>query len=218
MACDDPAAGDPGSCVPDRIYPDQSALSTCPASMASMAATRETFIEFTDREWGRVVGCVILAGASRPQAEDAVQEAFLQAWRLIEQRPDAWEKVRNPRGWIRVVALRAYRRPPETRREPPTMFADVLPDLADPRSDPAELTAQTRDVVAALGWLPDDLAAVMALSMEGFTSAEIGEVLGVTDQQVRDWRKQARGMLKRLWLGHMNRTGGELDDLQRGTP
>lgn len=196
MAHDDQPTGDPSS-PQDRICPDQSAVPACGASMAGMAAMRETFIEFTDREWGPVVNWVRLAGASLPQAEDAVQEAFLEAWRNIKQRPEAWEKVRNPEAWIRVVALRRCRRPIRTLGKELEISADVLPDPADPRPDPAEFTAQTRDVMATLGWLPDDLAAVMALTMDHFTSAEIGEVLGLTDMQVRDRRKQARALLKR---------------------
>lgn len=43
MAQDDQPTGDPGS-PQDRICPDQSAVPACGASMAGMAAMRETFM------------------------------------------------------------------------------------------------------------------------------------------------------------------------------
>ena len=58
----------------------------------------------------------MLNGACLQDAQDAVQEAFTASWTLMDSDPDRWLAVSGKEAWIRVVALRRYRRP--LTREP----------------------------------------------------------------------------------------------------
>jgi len=78
-------------------------------------------------------------------------------------------------------------------------------DIPEPRASTAdgpELTAQTSAVVAALATLPRPEGIALALKMDGFTSTEAGEILGVGDQRARDLLKQARKRLRRRFAAH----------------
>jgi RNA polymerase sigma-70 factor (ECF subfamily) len=161
-----------------------------------MEAMRAAFIELHDREYRPVVGFVMLNGATLDQAEDATQAAFMEGWALLRRSPEQWAEVRKPRGWLRTVAVRNYRRPAGQRREPPTILNCQLPDRADEGMDPADLTTQTIQVLNALAALPDDVKIVMAFRMHGFSAVESAAHLGISAQQVRDLLKKGRRVLK----------------------
>jgi DNA-directed RNA polymerase specialized sigma24 family protein len=166
---------------------------------AAPAAPGETaeaapFIEFYDREYHLVVRFVMNCGASLAAAEDAAQEAFLDAWRLMSV-PGKWAIIDDPRGWIRVVALRKYWRPPGCRKEPQAILQPVTPDTGDAGVSQVDLSVGALVVIDALRGLEPELRAVMAFDLDGFTAAESGGYLGLTDQQVRDRRKKARKIL-----------------------
>jgi len=52
-------------------------------------------------------------------------------------------------------------------------------------------------VIDALRSLPPGPQAVMAYNQDGFTGPEIADLLGITQQQVRDRLKKARKILRR---------------------
>ena len=158
------------------------------------ARMRAEFIAFYDCEYPRVVVFLIHCGASWHCAEDAAQEAFVEAWTLAER--GGWGDIAEQRGWMRTVAFRKYRRPPGPRRCPPLVLpvADC-PDPAQSSMDFADLTAETRFVVEVLRSLDPELRAVMAFDLDEFTAGETADLLGLTEQQVRDRRKKARRIL-----------------------
>jgi RNA polymerase sigma factor (sigma-70 family) len=174
---------------------------------ASMDQVRAEFLTFFDAEYHPVVQFIMRDGANLHDAQDAAQEAFLQAWTLLH-RPDEWKKIRDRRGWIRVVALNLYRRPPGPRRRLAPVPVAEVPDLPQHGDDHSELTAQTLAVMAALHTLDDEARAVMAFQFDGFTSTAISDHLGISDQRVRDVLKRGRRSLARTLTGSMNRNGG----------
>ena len=153
-----------------------------------------SFVEFYDREYHLVVRFIINCGASLAAAEDAAQEAFLEAWQLMSVARK-WTAVVDSRGWIRAVALNKYRRPPGRRQPPLATVHAAMADTKDPSISPADLSVSTVQVIDALRLLEPELQAVMAFDLDGFTAAEAGRYLGLTDQQVRDRRKKARKIL-----------------------
>ena len=165
-----------------------------PTTDSLTARMRAEFIAFYDCEYPRVVVFLIHCGASWHCAEDAAQEAFVEAWTLAER--GGWGDIAEQRGWMRTVAFRKYRRPPGPRRCPPLVLpvADC-PDAAQSSMDFADLTAETRFVVEVLRSLDPELRAVMAFDLDEFTAGETADLLGLTEQQVRDRRKKARRIL-----------------------
>lgn len=64
-----------------------------------------SFVEFYDREYHLVVRFIMNCGASLAAAEDAAQEAFLEAWHLMSVA-QKWVSVLNRgryRTWLRCA-------------------------------------------------------------------------------------------------------------------
>lgn len=153
-----------------------------------MARMRGDFLDFMERTYPRMVRLLMTYGASRQDAEDAAQEAFLQGWcKVVAGR---WASIDHQDGWIRRVVWHVHRRPPGQKRiQPKIAHGTDLPDLADPGPGHAELTEQTLNVIDALTHLPEPQRAVMALTMDGSPDSETASLLGLTAQKVRDLRK-----------------------------
>ena len=132
-------------------------------------------------------------GASYHAAENAMQDAFADAWCLVKS--GQWEKVEDPPAWIRTVGINKLRRPNGRRRTVAEISVGAVADGPDRGDDVEELTVGTLRVTEALRSLPDDLRTIMAFTMDGFRSPEIASQLGISSQQVRDMRKKARKLL-----------------------
>ncbi|WP_084965496.1 sigma-70 family RNA polymerase sigma factor [Thermoactinospora rubra] len=161
-------------------------------------AVRAAFVSFAEHEYHSLKVFLLRCGASHEDSEDAAQEAFIDAWRLLINHPSRWIAVREPRAWIRTVALRALARPRGQRRR---QILTIPLDLDQPghdrvSSDWTEQVALESDVRAALQALPWDQRLAMAYRLDDFTHAAIADQLGMTEQQVRDLVKRARAALK----------------------
>jgi RNA polymerase sigma-70 factor (ECF subfamily) len=168
-----------------------------PSETTKIIDVREGFIKFYDAEYYPVVRFVMRRGASLQRAEEAVQEAFSQAWEHYVL-PGTWEQaIANPRAWIRTVAFNCYRRPPGRRTRPEIVLVPEFPDLPDETDSFADLSLETLSVLDALRSLDPELRAVMAFRLDGFTAVEIGGQLGIDPQKVRDRLKKARKILAR---------------------
>jgi RNA polymerase sigma factor (sigma-70 family) len=182
------------------------ARSPTPAS-GSRAAIRAEWTCFYDDNYYRVVRFLMHNGASQPDAEDAAHDAFTESYDLATSRPDRWQAITCRAAWIRVVALRKYRRPPGPRRRP-LGGEDELPDLPASGLGPEDLTVQAQVVLRALQALDDEERAVIAFDIDGIPAADIACHLGVTQQRVRDVRKKARTALKQQLTKTMTPGGG----------
>ncbi|MEO3814402.1 sigma-70 family RNA polymerase sigma factor [Sphaerisporangium sp. B11E5] len=190
------------------------------ADGVGLEVLRAGFLELVESEYHRVARFVMFNGADREEALDATQAAFTQAWDLIRRRPEQWEAVREPRAWVRTVALRCHRRPPDRRREPPTVLGNSPGERVWEGQDPGEVTAQTLHVLEALRRLPEDARMAMAFHVDGFRPVDIAVELGITDQQARDLLKKGRRILAReagLLAGRQNGTAGEDTDEKGGS-
>jgi len=130
----------------------------------------------------------------RQDAEDVLQDAFLQALRHIDQ----FEVGRPFLPWfLRIVVNRAL----SIRGRLARRAADELSELeVDPSPGPALVTERADAggrVRAALAALPErERMAVQLVELEGMTSAEAGEVLELPAGTVRWLLHRARNELR----------------------
>jgi RNA polymerase sigma-70 factor (ECF subfamily) len=130
-------------------------------------------------------------------AEDAVQEGFLRAHQAL----DRFDPSQTFGAWLnRIVANAAL----DLARRRKVRNAEELSD-AIPASfrDPAESGELRRRLDDALAQLPDRARSVIVLhDVEGFTHAEIGEMLGIPGGTARSDLHHARQKL-RVLLGNL---------------
>jgi RNA polymerase sigma-70 factor, ECF subfamily len=138
-------------------------------------------------------------------AEDAVQETYVRAWRAY----GSFDGRSSVRRWLYVIATRACltaldrqgRRPlPSGLAGPPW-----LEPLPDERLDPAGAVAVRAGVrlafVAALQHLPArQRAALVLCDVLGWPAADAAEMLGTTAAGVTSARQRARAQMRRLDL------------------
>jgi RNA polymerase sigma-70 factor, ECF subfamily len=130
---------------------------------------------------------------SHEDAEDAVQDGFLHAYRALDRfRSD------QPFGaWLnRIVANAAL----DLVRRRKVRDADELPEtVALPFRDPGEADELRTRLTDALTHLTDRQRSVIVLhDVEGFTHGEIGSMLGIPEGTARSDLHHARAALRRL--------------------
>ena len=147
---------------------------------------------------------------SRVRAEDAAQEAFLQAWRDLA----LLRETATLGAWLRRIVFKYADR--DHRRERVTVSLESVAETAD-GADPArevfmnELQASVRDIVASL---PDgERAAVTLFYMGGHSAGEVGAFLGLTEGAVKKRLERAR---KRLAERMVAIVSEELGDMAPG--
>lgn len=129
---------------------------------------------------------------SHEDAEDAVQEGFLHAYRALDRfRPDQAFGA-----WLhRIVANAAL----DIARRRKVRAAEELPEtVASPFRDPAEAGDLRDRLRAALARLGERQRAVIVLhDVEGYKHSEIGEMLGIPEGTARSDLHHARAGLRR---------------------
>lgn len=128
-----------------------------------------------------------MMGASRADAEDATQEAMVQAW----QR---WESIDKPEAWVRTVAVRAYWKVVGARPQTVSLDESVPESIVD--SGLGIFTEEQQQVLRLLRALPPMQGGVAALAYDGSTCQEIAMLLGISEATVRSHLRYARKNLK----------------------
>jgi RNA polymerase sigma-70 factor (ECF subfamily) len=155
------------------------------------------------REYGRLVYAVALRVLGRRDlAEDAVQQAFVNAW----QAADRFDSTRDPASWLATIARRTaidiHRR--EQRRRA-SALADVATDNPAIVSRPPDLGAveavwHVRRAIDAL--TPEEATIVRLQHLDGMTHSEISDKLGIALGTVKSRSHRAHRRLA-TQLGHL---------------
>jgi RNA polymerase sigma-70 factor (ECF subfamily) len=107
----------------------------------------------------------------RAEAEDAVQETLLQAWRNFHQ----FQAGTNARAWLFRILINVFQQQGRRVRSAP----ETLP-FDDTRWVASRNRGEGLDVRDALDRLPTEHRAVLMLGVvEGFTCREVSEILGI---------------------------------------
>jgi len=161
--------------------------------LAAQRGEIEAFSELVRRHQRRAYAVARAIVITHEDAEDAVQDAFLHAYRALHRfLPDQAFGA-----WLhRIVANASL----DITRRRKVRDADELPEtVASPFRDPAESAELRTRLRDALAQLPARQRAVIVLhDVEGFKHAEIGQLLGIPEGTARSDLHYARSALRRL--------------------
>jgi RNA polymerase sigma factor (sigma-70 family) len=171
------------------------------ARVADAASTTQAgeheFARFYGDYIHRLAAYIMYQGASAHLAADIAQDAMITAYRR-------WPEIKSPRAYAWTIAYRAFTR---HALSDPEQTAGEVPEPAPllPRPGEAETWLQEQHVIHVLRALPPRQRQVLALTIDGWTPAEIAEMLGLEPAAVRSSLRKAR----RSADGHHRRTGEE---------
>ncbi len=161
--------------------------------LAAQRGQREAFSELVRMHERRAYAVARAIVANHEDAEDAVQDGFLHAYRALERfLPDQAFGA-----WLhRIVANAAL----DITRRRKVRDADELPEtVASPFRDPAEGSELRSRLTAALDKLPARQRAVIVLhDVEGFKHSEIGKILSIPEGTARSDLHYARTHLRAI--------------------
>ncbi len=174
--------------------PDQAALVA-----RSRAGDAEAFAVLVRAHTARLLALARRLGLDGPDAEDVVQEAFLRAWRSLG-RFDGRAQFST---WLHRIAVNETLRRLERRTRTERAVAPIDgpgAELADPAPGPAaaaQAGAGRAEVERALAALPPALrAAVVLRDVEGLSTREAAEVLGVRERALKSRLHRGRLALR----------------------
>ncbi len=154
----------------------------------------QAFRILVDRHLGAIVTLARRMLKDEAEADDIAQEALLRLWRAGETLDVGPQGLRP---WLRrVTSNLCLDRIRSTRR---TVVTDEVPEVAEPPTQAAGLEEQdlAKRVGEAMNALPERQRRALTLfHHEGLSQAEVGEILGVSDEAVESLLSRARRALR----------------------
>ncbi|HUE97575.1 MAG TPA: RNA polymerase sigma factor [Longimicrobiaceae bacterium] len=197
-----------GEGSPSRAESGPLALSIADPSDATLARQVQrgdpaAFDLLVHRHMKRAFGVAFRLLGHAEDAEDLVQDAFIAALTKI----DSYDSSRDFAPWFyRILVNRCLNaRKARARRA----VSELPPDAASSGPSPlaeAERSELRDQLRVALARLPDRQRTIVAMfDIEGFSSPEIAEMLGISDGTVRWHLHQARRVLREALEPHVRR-------------
>jgi RNA polymerase sigma factor (sigma-70 family) len=138
-----------------------------------------------EREYPRLLRALLAIGGDEGAAEDAVQEAFVRAYK------QGLGSLERPGAWLLVVATRILFR--DRRRRLTDVAVETLPALRDE----IDFAVERADLLAALRQLPErQRAVVVARYYYDLTYEEIAKAFSIRSGTVGATLSQALGKLR----------------------
>ncbi|MGQ0834759.1 MAG: RNA polymerase sigma factor [Gammaproteobacteria bacterium] len=140
---------------------------------------------------GRVYGLCLRLTRDAAQAEDCVQETFINAWRGLAR----FETRSSLATWLHRIAVNVVlgkRR----RVTPPIESLDARPEKPD-REWMLETPVEVEEIEDAIGGLPDGARDVLVLcALYGYSHGEAATMLGVAEGTCKAQLHRARHLLR----------------------
>ena len=153
----------------------------------------EPIVELYDELRPALFGYLVCLGLMPEQADDIIQDAFVQLFRVLQTGSD----VNNPRSWLfRVARNLSFNLQKRERRLVSTSDLQPAALLAAVKSgaDPEEIYVHNERLqllAAAVAQLPERQRECLHLRAEGLRYREIAEVMGTTTSGVAEAVKRA---------------------------
>jgi RNA polymerase sigma factor (sigma-70 family) len=180
--------GSPGSPDAPGQPVAEPAVSRFPAATSASGGRRpsdeDEFACFYREHITRLITYLVYQGAAAHVAADLAQDTMTTAYRR-------WPDITSPRAYVYTVAYRAFLRHALEASELPVSEVPE-PTIVLPRPGEAEAWLQEQEIVHVLRALPPRQRQVLALTVDGWTPAEIAEMLGMQAAAVRSNLKKAR--------------------------
>jgi RNA polymerase sigma-70 factor (ECF subfamily) len=179
------------------LQPEQAQVSDVHLLHSIARRDEQALASLYDRYHRILFGLLVRILSSREEAEDILQEVFLQVWR---RAADFDEHRGRPFAWL--VSLARHRAIDRLRLHSSLARASVR-ETGDDVSDTAQATLEQREIVAdALAQLTDEQKQVLILAyFEGLTQAEIAARLGVPLPRVRTHMRSGMIRVRELLSG-----------------
>lgn len=160
---------------------------------AYAASEREARIETMIRQWGTsVLRTCFVCLSDAQQAEDAMQDTFLKAWRNLDQfekRNGASEKT-----WLMHIALNVCR---DYRRTRWFRHVDMSRALEDVPLHVNDALPEDRELLMDVLALPEKLRQpILLYYYQDMTLEEVAEALGVSKSAIHSRLRRAESLLK----------------------
>jgi RNA polymerase sigma-70 factor (ECF subfamily) len=155
---------------------------------------RSAFDELLRRHDDRMRGLAYRILADRPAMDDALQEAYLKAYRALDRfRPGS-----DFGTWLYRVTYNACIDELRKRKRAPVAAEDPV-DPVSTNPGPERIVSAAETVRSALADLPvDQRVTVVLVDGEGFDHREAAEILGVAPGTVASRLHRARATLRRI--------------------
>jgi RNA polymerase sigma-70 factor (ECF subfamily) len=146
------------------------------------------FEEFFENEHARLFGALSVMTGDRSEAEEIMQDAFLNLW-------ERWPRVStmdSPVGFLYRTAMNLYRKRLRRASVALRRAANLLPE------DDALSAVEARDEATRLlrTLTPREREAIVLTAYLGYTTEEAGRLLGIKATTVRVLTTRARASLK----------------------
>jgi RNA polymerase sigma-70 factor, ECF subfamily len=131
-------------------------------------------------------------------AQDLVHDTFV----IVHDRWDQYAGKGDVSTWVFRIAANLARERARTHRRRAELLEQESPSMARHLSDDTGRVEARMILEEALAQLPDELRATLLLhDVDGYTHAEIGEMMGVAEGSCRARLSRARAELRKVLNG-----------------